>query len=78
MQKKNKLYPPLMASQKIFGKKKKVKIWPFSCNGNQSKLGNWEKFIWLVEDYSRNISVNFCQNICSNTEINSKCPLSSL
>ena len=30
------------------------------------------KFIWLVKDYSRTISVNFFQNICSNTEINAK------
>ena len=79
--KKNKLYPPLMASQKIFGKKKKKKSenLAFQLQWQPIKIRcNWEKFIWLVEDYSRNISVNFCQNICSNTEINSKCPLSSL
>ena len=48
------------------------KIYPFGCHGNQSKSVMLIKFIWLVEDYSRNISVQFCQNSCSNIEINAK------
>ena len=36
----------------------------------QPKSTIWTKFIWLVEDYSRNISIKLFQNICSNTEIN--------
>ena len=29
----------------------------FSCHGNQSNSADWTQFIWLVENYSRNISV---------------------
>ena len=29
----------------------------FCCPGNQSDSAVWTKFMWLVEDYSRNISV---------------------
>ena len=29
----------------------------FGCHGNQSNSAVWTKFIWLVQDYSRNISV---------------------
>ena len=32
---------------------------PFGCHGNQSNSAVWTKLISLVEDYSRNISVNF-------------------
>ena len=32
-------------------------IWPFSCHGNQLNSEVWTKFIYLVEDYSRNIYV---------------------
>ena len=39
------------------------------CHGNQSNSAVWTKFICLVEDYSRNILKNFCQNICSEIEI---------
>ena len=35
-----------------------------------------KKIIWLVEDYSRNISVNFCQNICCEIAISANCYLS--
>ena len=47
---------PLMASEEmilnIF-----LQIYPFDCHGNQSNSEVWTKFICLVEDYSRNISV---------------------
>ena len=33
------------------------KIYPLCCHGNQSNSAIWTKFIWMVEDYSRNISV---------------------
>ena len=33
------------------------KIYPLCCHGNQSNSAVWTKFIWIVEDYSRNISV---------------------
>ena len=33
------------------------KIYPLCCHGNQSNSAIWTKFIWIVEDYSRNISV---------------------
>ena len=29
----------------------------------------WTKFIYVVEDYSRNISEKFCQTVCSKIEI---------
>ena len=32
--------------------------------GNQSNSAIWTKFIWIVEDYSRNISVKKNLNIC--------------
>ena len=43
----------------------------FQCHGHQSKSVIWTKYIWLVEDYSRNISVKLLPNICSNTETSS-------
>ena len=58
---------PLTASEeKIF--EYFFENWPLCCHGNQSNSAIWTKFIWIVEDYSRNISVN--QNIlitCSET-----------
>ena len=33
------------------------KIYPLRCHGNQSNSVIWTKFIRIVEDYSRNISV---------------------
>ena len=32
-------------------------IYPLCCHGNQSNSAIWTKFIWIAEDYSRNISV---------------------
>ena len=32
-------------------------IYPFGCHGNQSNSAVWTKVIYLIEDYSRNISV---------------------
>ena len=32
-------------------------IKPFGCHGNQSNLAVWTRFIWLVENCSRYISV---------------------
>ena len=47
---------PLMASEeKIFNIFSK--IYPLCCHGNQSNSAIWTKFIWIIEDYSRNISV---------------------
>ena len=43
------------------------KIYPLCCHGNQSNSAIWTKFIWIVEDYSRNISVKKYLNICSET-----------
>ena len=34
-----------------------LKIYPLCCHGNQSNSAIWTKFIWIIEDYSRNISV---------------------
>ena len=43
----------------------------FGCHdGKQSNSAVWTRFICLVEDYSRNISVIFCQNICFEIAIN--------
>ena len=33
------------------------KIYPLCCHSNQSSSATLTKFIWIVEDYSRNISV---------------------
>ena len=44
----------LMASEKIFFF---FKISLSVAMANQSKSAIWTKFIWLVKDYSRNISV---------------------
>ena len=33
------------------------RIYPFGCHGNQPNSAVWTKFVCLVEDYSRNISV---------------------
>ena len=30
---------------------------PFMLHGNQSNSAIWTNFIWILEDYSRNISV---------------------
>ena len=46
------------------------KIWSFGCHGHQSKPVIWTKFIWLVEDYSRNISAKLLSKYLHNTEIN--------
>ena len=43
------------------------KIYPLCCHGNQSNSAIWTKFIWIVEDYSRNISVKKNLNICNET-----------
>ena len=43
------------------------KIYPLCCHGNQSNSAIWTKFIWITEDYSRNISVEKILNICSET-----------
>ena len=50
-------------------------IKPFGCQATKKKKKKktsavWTTFICLVEDYSRNNSVNFCQNICSEIAIN--------
>ena len=44
------------------------KIYPLCCHGNQSNSAIWTKFIQIIEDYSRNISVKKYLNICSETE----------
>ena len=44
-----------------------LKIYPLCCHGNQSNSAIWTKFIWIVEDYLRNISVEKNLNICSET-----------
>ena len=47
---------PLTASEeKIF--EYFSKIYPLCCHGDQSNSAIWTKFTWIVEDYSRNISV---------------------
>ena len=46
------------------------KIYPLCCHGNQSNSAIWTKFIWIVDDYSRNISVKKNINICSETVVN--------
>ena len=51
---------PLMASEK--------KIFEYLFQKSKSAI--WTKFVWLVEDYSRNVSVKLFQNIYNNTEIN--------
>ena len=43
------------------------KLYLLCCHGNQSNSAIWTKFIWIVEDYSRNISVKKNLNICSET-----------
>ena len=43
------------------------KIYPLCCHGNQSNSAIWTKFIRIVEDYSRNISVRKNLNTCSET-----------
>ena len=35
------------------------------ATNQKTKSAIWTKFIRLVDDYSRNISVTFCQNICN-------------
>ena len=45
-------------------------IYPFGCHGNQSKSVIWTKFIQLVEDYSRHISVISFSTYLRNTEMN--------
>ena len=42
-------------------------IYPLCCNGNQSNSAIWTKIIWIVKDYSRNISEKKNLNICSET-----------
>ena len=59
---------PLMASEEMIFEYL-LQIYPFGCHGNQSNSEVWTKFIWLVEDYSRNISVKLCQNICNDIAI---------
>ena len=44
-----------MSEEKIF--EYFSKIYPLCCHGNQSNSAIWTKFIWIIEDYSRNISV---------------------
>ena len=44
-----------------------TKIYPLYCHDNQSSSVNWTKFIWVIKDYSRNISVKKNLNICSET-----------
>ena len=34
-----------------------LRIYPFSCHGNQSNSAIWTKFMFAVEDFSRNSSV---------------------
>ena len=50
------LYPPKQLLRSwflnIFSK-----IYPLCCHDNQSNSAIWTKFIWIIEDYSRNISV---------------------
>ena len=46
------------------------KIYPFGSHGNQSKSATGTKFIRLVEDYSRNISVKLVFKISAVTAIN--------
>ena len=54
--------PHTASEEKIFSK-----IYPLCCHGNQSNSAIWTKFIWIVEDYTRNISVKKNLNICSET-----------
>ena len=56
---------PLTVSEKIF--EYFSKIYPLYCHGNQLNSAIWTKFIWIVGDYSRNISVKKNLNICSET-----------
>ena len=42
-------------------------IYHLCCHGNKSNSGIWTKFIWMIEDYSRNISVKKNLNTCSET-----------
>ena len=48
---------PFMASVKKIFDFFFFKNLAFGCHGNQSKSAILTKFIWLVKDYSRNISV---------------------
>ena len=43
------------------------KIYPSSCHGNQSNSAIRAKFMWIVEDHSRKISVKKQPNIWSET-----------
>ena len=43
------------------------KSYPLCCHDNQSNSAIWTKFIWIVDVYSRNISVEKNLNICSET-----------
>ena len=55
----------MISEQKIFSK-----IYPLCCHGKQSNSAILTKFIWIVEDYSRNISVKKNLNICPETAKN--------
>ena len=57
--------PLWLLRRRVFNKFSK--IYSLCCYGNQSNSSIWTKFIWIVEDYSRNISVEKIQNICSET-----------
>ena len=52
----------------MLGAGRSVKIEPFDCQGNQSKSAIWIKFIWLVEDYSKNITVKLFVKISAVTQ----------
>ena len=43
------------------------KIYPLCCHGNHSNSVIWTKLIWIVEDYSRNITIKKNLNTCSGT-----------
>ena len=50
------IFIPLMASEEMIFEYFFSNL-AFRLHGNQSNSVVWTKFIWLVEDYSRNISV---------------------
>ena len=43
--------------------------YPFGYDSNQSNSAFWTKCVYSVEDYSSNMSINFCQHICNELEI---------
>ena len=57
--------PLTISEEKIFNIFSKIYL--LYCHGKKSNSAIWTKFIWIVEDYSRNISEKKNLNICSET-----------